>query len=744
MGIIVNTFSGKDSSGRNTYSGKSKVNRQKSSSGGNTLQETNSNASDSSTIEARQTQEAIDRINQQRIDAGQPTLVGTKPPMQKPKNTEPTNYRTFGNTETKTEGIASTAGPQGQPGVIMQTTTSGGFSTVVDGGAGSGSMDYVTNQTSKFAKVKSGPPRIQGEIQPANNIPNQYTLPFKAFVGGAKNDLVIKTIPTAIGSDYSAPTGAEKYGAGTASASAYELGKGARLVAEPLAIVYGGSVAFGKYGAGVASARASKVGSLPGVRNLLSGGKLSSAALGVATVGAVSFTGRQIESGFNYVQGRRAGIQDINAQVDIASRKYAEDSSFVRNFGENVYFGGTDKERFVGTLQSQFESTGTKSGAAREAAERIYSNRVSVRGRTDILGGLFAEKAGEGVGRAVTAQSQRYLGGLGRYSTRAVTVGSRTLGSSAGGFVEGGLQSGASQFQSEGRLTTRTVLGGAAFGTAFAGGFGGGLAYGRTAGTKLASRTADVFEGGLNIIDPLEKPGDYARDAFEAGYVARANSLGYPRTRTPTFANFGGSSSNARASVNRGSAPSPSATFSRSFGLTPNQSTVSKSPSVSQTRSFSRSNNFISNLFSTSNKVSSKNSNSVNNYLVNPARTPANIVNRSSANVPARTPASSNNFMSLFTPTNVPAKIPTRVPSKVPTNVPTKVPTNVPTLTDFPMVPFFPGFGGGGGGGGGGGKSSKSRLSKYAPSLTASIFRIKSRRGGRQSSGFTGLEIRGI
>lgn len=58
--------------------------------------------------------------------------------------------------------------------------------------------------------------------------------------------------------------------------------------------------------------------------------------------------------------------------------------------------------------------------------------------------------------------------------------------------------------------------------------------------------------------------------------------------------------------------------------------------------------------------------------------------------------------------------------------------------------PFVPLIGGGRGGGKRGKRGSSSGRSRYSSSVTAGAFGIRARRGSKRSTGFTGLEIRGI
>ena len=95
MGISLNVSTGRDSSGRNTYSGRESIGRRRTSSGGYELGVVDSNsaaAQNTSLIEQQRTEQAINNINQQRVDAGQPQLVGTQP-VAPTKPSEPQRYQ---------------------------------------------------------------------------------------------------------------------------------------------------------------------------------------------------------------------------------------------------------------------------------------------------------------------------------------------------------------------------------------------------------------------------------------------------------------------------------------------------------------------------------------------------------------------------------------------------------------------------------------------------------------------------
>jgi len=82
MALRVNIPTGKDSSGRNTYSGQQSIGRKRTESGGYELAPVDNNsaaARTNSVIDQQRTENAINQINQQRVDAGRPQLVGTQP-----------------------------------------------------------------------------------------------------------------------------------------------------------------------------------------------------------------------------------------------------------------------------------------------------------------------------------------------------------------------------------------------------------------------------------------------------------------------------------------------------------------------------------------------------------------------------------------------------------------------------------------------------------------------------------------
>lgn len=106
MPTYTNTNVGRDSSGRNIYRGQERATRQRTSSGGSQLTAAPIGTRDTGTASQRQEQEAIDKINQERIDRGEPILVGTNPPPPRPKPAEPTTVRTMEAPKTKEEALA--------------------------------------------------------------------------------------------------------------------------------------------------------------------------------------------------------------------------------------------------------------------------------------------------------------------------------------------------------------------------------------------------------------------------------------------------------------------------------------------------------------------------------------------------------------------------------------------------------------------------------------------------------------
>lgn len=102
---------GRDSSGRQRYGGLERGTRQRTSSGGSQIVAAPIGTRDTGTASALQEQEAIDKINQERIDRGEPILVGTNPPPARPKPAEPTTVRTMAPPTSSAPLAPGTQGP---------------------------------------------------------------------------------------------------------------------------------------------------------------------------------------------------------------------------------------------------------------------------------------------------------------------------------------------------------------------------------------------------------------------------------------------------------------------------------------------------------------------------------------------------------------------------------------------------------------------------------------------------------
>jgi hypothetical protein len=594
-------------------------------------------------------------------------------------------------TRQESTAIASTVGPGGAPGVIRQTTTTGGFSAPFQGGAGIGTQTYSSNDF-----VRTGAPMpaaqsrpIQGTVQPARAPPGRVRTFVGAFVRGGSQDVWANSLGGRTGE-----SGNQLYGANTAAGGAFELGRGLRAVAEPIGIVRGTGAAIRGAGAATAAARASRFGQLPVARTVLGPGATGFVIRGATGAAAISGAGRAFEQRNINTLSRQTGITDLSPAIREAEINYASGTGFGRGIAESVSFGFADRNRFEREVETSLVNRGVSRSQARETATDVFNQRFNTRIRTDVAVGVIGEQTGESVGRRVTTSATRFIGSrLPRLSTRALTVGSATIGSFSGGVVEGSIQAGASDIQSTGRVSARNVARGAAFGGVFAGSAGGTLSFLRSSGTRRGSRAANVVEGGLDVLDPLERPGDVTADIFENSYRASAARRGFPRVVAPSF----GNNNAGNRGFNIGSvARSTARTSSPTFSLTPfttSTPTRSNAPAIANTPSFS---------------------------LV-PTRT------RSVA------PFS-------FANTRISNRVTT--PVNVPTNVPARVNTRVNT-SEFPFLPIPP-FGGGGGRSGRGKGSRSNRTDIYASSLTAGLFNIRAGRGQKRAGGFGGFEIRGL
>lgn len=670
MAIRVNRSVGRDSSGRIRYSGTTTVGRSRRSSGGGF-----------EVAEGGEVSNERGALIENRVNTDNAAAAAARDAMQLEAAA----------TRQESTAIASTVGPGGAPGVIRQTTSTGGFSAPFQGGAGIGTQSYSSQDFVQTGAPTQRAPNspIRGTIQPATAPPGRVRTFVGAFGRGASQDVWVNSLGGRTGS-----SGNELYGANTAASGAFELGRGARAVAEPIATVFGTNLAIRGAGAATAAARASRFGQLPVARTVLGPGATGFFARGVAGVGAIGVGTRAFEQrGINRI-GRDTGITDLGPAIREAEQNYASGTGFGRGVAESVSFGFSDRNRFENEVENSIVARGVSRAQARETAAQVYNQRFNTRARSDVAVGIVGEFTGEGVGRRVTTNAARFITArMPRLSNRALTVGSATIGSFSGGVVEGSIQAGASDIQSTGRVSARNVARGAAFGGVFAGSAGGGLSFLRSAGTRRGSRAANIVEGGLDVLDPLERPGDVTADIFENSYRASAARRGFPRVVAPSF----GNNNAGNRGFNIGSVARSSArSAAPSFSLTPftaSTPTRGNTPSIANTPSFS---------------------------LV-PTRT------RSVA------PFS-------FANTRISNRVTT--PVNVPTNVPARVNTRVNT-SEFPFLPL-PAFGGGGGRGGKGKGNRGNRSDIYASSLTAGLFNIRAPRGQKRSGGFGGFEIRGL
>jgi hypothetical protein len=601
-------------------------------------------------------------------------------------------------------------GPDGQPAVIKQTRTT--FIGAYSGGDGN---VYVQPYESQTRTIVSTGERTTG-------VTNRSVQPFQAssFVGQSERDKEFRGTPfqrlgKAFGAGFRAgePAGVTF---GTAiqpttqqeslfirtptQRAAFQLGKASGFFGEPTAAATVAGPVIRGAGIATGAARASRLGSLPVIRTALRTGIGGGAIRGLAYTLAVASGARAIERQRIESFGRQTGITGLNSAVDVAQARYSAGSGLGRRFFEDTFGSFVDTNRFRGEIQSELVARGVSPSQASFAAERVVSQRVSGRARSDILLGIGAEVTGETVGRLARGRLGRAVATnqfFNRLSPRAREVTLRGASSAFGGSFEGALQVAGGGIQSQGRVSPRDVAVGAAGGALFAGFAGGTLGFLGTSPRRLVRGAGTVYEGALDIVDPLERPGDVATDTFFRGYAGRVN-----RVSVPSFG--GGGSRSVR----------PSSSRTREAIVPSFVSNGRVSTPVPSTQSF---NALVPSFTRTPPRSSVPSRNLVPSFV----QTPTQIM------VPTRT--------------NVPTRfsVPTRTPLPTRTNVPTRV-TTPPIALPF----FIPPFGGGAGRRGSGRSRSSSRVAAYASSLTAGILRIRQRKGEKRSEGFTGVELRGL
>jgi len=677
-----------------------------------------------------------------------------------------------------------TSGPQaigstvvnGGAGVIRAETTSGGFSTVVDGGAGEGTATYnfgkavpVAGRVETPVEKKPGPSTnfiafTGGTVKPSNASKPSVV---KSFFGGLKTDV--------IGQGYAGKMGGigKPVQSFTSNELAFSAGKVGRGIGEGYLTVQGIGLGFRAASIATKSAQATRIGSISGVRQAIP------IAVPVAGAIGISVGARKIESnviGSNPVFTNTG--TNVREAIDVGSARYSGESGFFRSVGESTFFPAfSDRSRYEKTVGAELVSRGVTPARAREIASESFGTRATIRGRSDVAVGILGEVAGEATGRLTNTLLDARAARITPIVSSTSFSFRRGAGSALGGVVEGATQAASSDIQGTGRVSARNVAFGSAFGAATAGTAGFTLANLRIRDTKGSTRAANFIEGGLDAVDPYERPGDIAFERFQGsgrGFFgsdariasARVNNRVFVAT-APSFNNdFGGGARVVESSKSSRTASSGFAftgarnSFVSTFSSAKN-AVVTKVPSFSSVSS--RSNPLSLNPSRSSSSVSSRGSALVssrnNPFSLVTSRTrttvpsfPSLVPSRGSLSVPARNNpfslvttrssslvSSKNNPFSLVT-----SKSKNLVPSYVPTktNVPSK--TNVPTRVFTPELPLLPFAGGSGGGLGFGRGRGKRGLSSFAPSFTALAFNIKGGRGKRSASGYGGLEVRGL
>lgn len=350
-----------------------------------------------------------------------------------------------------------------------------------------------------------------------------------------------------------------------------------------------------------------------------------------------------------------------------------------------------DKKKFEASTRSQLRAAGVNNYEADYITRRFMVER-RVQGTSEIGLNIFAGSKSEELGRQLVA---------GRFSRGGTAA---TKNAFKGGFTRAwpsiaaaGVQEGSAVYIAQQKLrgekvTPRGVATYGAIGGVTAGTLGGidvGLSVSAAAkGTRKARFVSNAFDSGLNILDPLEKPGDLVRDYTEGAVSRRTNkpftSAGtYRASNTITF----------MAHEGRGLTPSKTRTPSFIKSLIP-------TASPSTTRTFT----------------------------------------------PTPTPTRTTPF--TFSPTFTPTKTTTRNPVFIPSWTPTITPTFTPTVTPTPTpVPTWTGRGlpilplAALGGGSGMDRGGRSQSFRYMPSLGAVLFNIK---GKKSTAPLSGFEVRPI
>jgi len=621
------------------------------------------------------------------------------------------NEQTASRTETSEEAVASTVGPNGEAAVIKQRTTRfvGGFSsrsgdvyTQEYTGTSQSAVSSGNNQKPTTKTIQSPTPFVNRTEEFAGNRRQRF---IGAFTSGFKEGSVVRqatgTPPEVSQRQYDAFS--------TGQRAAFQTGKAVRFFGEPTSVVLGVGPAIRGAGAATAAARASRFGGLPVARTVLGPTATGAVVRGTAFVAGTSVIGRGVERARINRIGRDAGISDLNIAVDTATSRYSEGSSRGRRFAENTFGSFVQQPRLRSNIESELISRGASREQAVFASQRVVSNRVVGRGYTDVLAGVGGEVVGETVGRLATGRATRYAANrFPQWGERTRAVVTRGAGSTSGGIFEGGLQAGAGSYQSSGRVRARDVAVGAGIGGAVAGVAGAGLGFFATSTSRSVRGFGRAYEGALDVIDPLERPGDRATDAFYAGYARRSGfDFNVPSGRA-SVRGAGTASSGFSGSYSRSS--------SRDLAVNSGLAVPSRSnvpfivPSRAEARESPRSN--------------------------------LPSVSRSSGLSPSRSnsfslvPTRADSFSQALVPTR--AVIPTRTNVNARTNVPVRVAT--PPMA----LPFLPLFGGGAGRKGKGKGKGVSRVDRYASSLTAGVLNIRAKRGSTSSGGFSGIELRGL
>lgn len=291
------------------------------------------------------------------------------------------------------------------------------------------------------------------------------------------------------------------------------------------------------------------------------------------------------------------------------------------------------------------------------------------------------------------------------------TIGSYGVGIGAfGGTFEGGAASVSYDISAEQPIDVNRAGKSALIGAGVGSVFGGLFGYGKVKG----GYTEKVINFGEQyVIDaPAEPVGDAITNFYQGGFKGKGTLGTTPRPRSPI-----GVTIDVSSSKGRGYSTSPSPNFGVSV-KTNNPLNIFSNTNVNNNVPVSVNTNVLSN---TNVKANTK--------------TPISIFTKTSVANPNNEPVFSNVPMNINVnnPINIPVKTPVNNPVFNPINEP--VDETVPVIKDVP--PIIPPFGGGLSGWGRGGVK---RLARYSPSLTASIFNIRST--GKGSSFSTGLGLR--